>query len=149
MLIEETKLKRFTVYALAGFVVIELFAIPYDFPRYAHELEQYGLIGVLGLPSAIVFQLGLFAIILELFLIAFQSESRKPLRTITLLLGSSVVMYVLSIFLFYKFSYYGEFGVGALTLVGIFGVLLSSAFILIVAPLTLIYATRKRLVGST
>jgi hypothetical protein len=139
----QDELRRATL-RLAGVLgLLTAIVALFDLGRYGEEFRQKGLLGFLGLPSLLTFQVGCL-LAAALLLIMARSVSHGPVfRTAPPLFGFAVVGYGLGLFLLFQASRGGEFGIGAAALAVVLFWLPSGALLLIGLPAFIIYAVRK------
>jgi hypothetical protein len=139
----QEELRRATL-RLAGVLgLLTAVAVLFDLGRYGQEFRQNGLLGFLGLPSLLVFQIG-YLLAASLLLIMARSVSNGPaFRIVPPLFGTAVLGYGLGLFLLFRASRGGEFGIGAAALAVLFFWLPSAASLLLGLPAFIIYAIRK------
>lgn len=139
-----TKLGRYAFFVLLGLCLAEAVMLPRDFGRYAQTFQQDGLIGFVSFPSVLAIQICILIGVLLLLITSFRREMGRGIRILSLALTAAVGIYGLSVFLIYKASLHGEFGIGVAGFAGLFGVIPSGVFLLLGVPFTFIYAIRNQ-----
>lgn len=123
--------------------VFTAIAALFDFGRYGEEFRQYGLLGFLGLPSVLVFQVGYLLAAALLLMMGRAIGLGRVFRTAPLVFACAVVLYGLGLFLLSQASRAGEFGIGAAAVAVLLFWLPSAALLLFALPIFIIYAIRK------
>lgn len=141
-------LKRYAILSLATLGIIELFLVPLDVGRYSQTVQDFGIVGFLGLHSVLAVQIWFLLSVIFLVAFSFRNSYGLALRVLASLLAVAVGIYVLSIYLIHEASLSGEFGIGAAGFVGMFGFLPSAFTLVLGVPLTLILAIRKSCAGA-
>jgi len=134
---------RCATFRLAGVLAVATAVVAlFDLGRYGDEFRHRGLLGFLGLPSILVFQVG-YLVAAVLLLIMARPVGRGPIfRVVPVVAALAVAVYGCSLFLVYQASRGGEFGIGAVALAVLLLFLPSAAVLLLGLPLFIAYAIR-------
>lgn len=139
----QEELRRATLRLTGLLGVLTAIATLFDFGRYGEEFRQYGLLGFLGLPSLLVFQIGYLLAAALLLIMARPIGQGLVFRTVPLVFAVAVVVYGFGLFLLFQASRAGEFGIGAAAVAVLLFWLPSAALLLLGLPLFIIYAIRR------
>jgi len=136
-------LRRFALGAAVAVCVLTGIATFIDRRRYGAEMQQTGIMGVLCLPSLLIFQFGYVLSGAILLWMSRGAAYSRVFRAVLFLCAIAAVVYCSSLLLIHQASRAGEFGIGAVGFAAIFLLLPSVAFLLITVPAVVIYALCK------
>jgi len=136
-------LKRWAFLCLLATAATVAGTVPSDYTRYGGELRLHGVLGLLGLPSLIAFQV-VFALSATVLLAGvLQQRTEHGFRKMAWLLATAAGVYGFSLWLLHGFSTLGMFGWAPAALCFLFLLSPAAAFVLLGVPVTIFYAIRK------
>jgi hypothetical protein len=142
-------LRRFALDAAVALCILTGIAAFADRGRYGLEMQQNGILGVLCLPSLLIFQFGYMISAAVLLWMSRGATYGRVFRAIPFLSAFAALVYCSSLLLTYQASRAGEFGIGVAGFAAIFLFLPSAAFLLIAIPAAVIYALCKSTAEQT
>ena len=136
-------LRRCAVLCAIGLLGIAAVVVPLDYGHYGEEWRRQGLLGFLRLRSVLALHVGFFAATIALFMVGFWGGLGQTLRGTVWLLGAAAGVYGMSIYLIREACRAGEFGIGTVGFVALFGLMPSAALLILGVPIAIIHALRK------